>query len=73
MKITKQTTKYVVEHEGERYHVTILHDLNTTGITKIVRQTDPLGNEKVYHVPVLDLDRTVVESDIERVLMEALA
>jgi hypothetical protein len=73
MKITKQYTKYVVEHGGEKYHATVLHDGNTTSVTKVVWQDTPLGEAKCYHVPVYDWDTAVPESDLERRLEEALS
>ena len=72
MKITKQHTKYVVEHGADKYHVIVMHDANLTSVTKVVWMETPLGEAKCYHVPVKDFDIIVPESDIERVLAEAL-
>ena len=72
MNTEKQSTLYVHHRNGEKYHLTVMHTAGCTSLTKIVWYETPSGHRKCDHVPVKDFDIIVPESDIERVLAEAL-
>ena len=73
MKITKLNTMYEIEHEGRLIKGHVLHFSNKTHFDEEKVVTLESGNKVTDRVRVLELDRCVSESDIERVLAEALA
>ena len=73
MKITKKSTTYDVEHDGRAIYVFVSHEHNKTHFDEAVAVSLPSGKVVTDNNRVLELDRCVQESDIERVLMEALA
>ena len=73
MKITKKSTTYDIDHDGRPIRCWVSHEHNCTHFDETVAVTLPSGKRYNDEVRLLALDRCVSESDIERVLAEALA
>ena len=73
MKITKRSTAYDVEHKGRTFYVFVHHPSGTTDLDEYVSVTLPSGKVISDKVTIKRFDIIVPESDIERVLAEALA
>ena len=71
MKITKVITSYEVEADGRVLRVSSFP--NSTDVYELKPYQKPSGENCVESVRILILDRHTPESDIERVLAEALA
>ena len=74
MKITKKSTTYDIEHDGRKIYCFVSHEHNTTHFDETTLVFLPGSGRSVRdETRLLEVDRCVAESDIERVLAEALA
>ena len=73
MKITKKSTTYDIEHEGRQIWCHVSHQHNNTTFEETTLVALPSGKTVNDRAEIHRVDRCVSESDIERVLAEALS